>query len=210
VWLPVLVAFALLVLPVPALASDAGLQGTEGHSRARFPLAVHATPTGSATLDAATRRAVEDWNTLARDVLGVEAFAWTARAEDAQVAVDYRPRPAGHGMGVAYVHSRDGLIVPPVRIVVFEPVVRGQTPAEVLLYQVLAHELGHALGLPHTRDPRSLMCCVRDSVDFSDAAVRDAYIEARRHPDLRSVRDQLAAHYERLWGARGASQIPGE
>jgi hypothetical protein len=35
------------------------------------------------------------------------------------------------------------------------------------------------------RDPRSLMCCVKGSVDFSDPAAREAYIEARRHPDVR-------------------------
>jgi hypothetical protein len=193
------VVAGVVLLWAPALASDAALQGTEGHPRSRLPLAIHATRTGSASLDAATHRAVDDWNALAREVLGVAAFAWTERAGDAQVAVEIRSRPAGHGMGVAYIDTRDGVIVPPVRVVVFEPEVRGQTPAEVLLYQVLAHELGHALGLPHTRDPRSVMCCVRDSIDFSDAAVRDAYIEARRRPDLRSVREQLGAHYERFW-----------
>jgi len=43
------------------------------------------------------------------------------------------------------------------------------------------------------------MCCVKGSVDFNDLAARDAYIEARRHPDVRSVRAQLAAQYARVW-----------
>ena len=80
-------------------------------------------------------------------------------------------------------------------IATYEP----RDPSQTLLYQVVAHELGHALGLPHVRDPRSLMCCVKGSVDFKDPAARDAYIEARRHPDVRSVRAQLGEQYARLW-----------
>jgi len=40
------------------------------------------------------------------------------------------------------------------------------------------------------------MCCVWGSLDFNDPAVRAAYIEGRRHPDLRSVEVQLTAHYK--------------
>jgi matrixin len=69
----------------------------------------------------------------------------------------------------------------------------------VVFYQVLAHELGHALGLPHTTEPRSVMCCVEGSIDFRDPAQRDAYVEGRRHPDLRSVETQLREHYDRFW-----------
>jgi hypothetical protein len=95
-----------------------------------------------------------------------------------------------------------GVIALPVRIVVFEPTARGQTSRETLLYQIAAHELGHALGLAHTRDPSSLMCCVPGSVDFNDPVAREAYIEARRHPGAGSARAQLAEHYERFWRGR--------
>ncbi len=48
-------------------------------------------------------------------------------------------------------------------------------------------------------DPRSVMCCDYGAVDFKDPAVREAYVQARRHPDLGSVKAQLALHYERFW-----------
>jgi matrixin len=145
------------------------------------------------------RRARDDWNALFRDALGVDAFAAAPR-DAAQVRVDLEPATTSGLMGVTYLHTDDtGIIRVPVRITVVEPTARGQTSRETLLYQVLAHELGHALGLPHARDPRSLMCCEPGAVDFQDPAARDAYIDARRRPHLRSVRSQLVDHYARFW-----------
>jgi hypothetical protein len=154
---------------------------------------------GDAELDAAMRRAVDDWNALFREVLGLAAFAPAPR-ETAQVRVNLEPATTAGLMGVTYLQTDDtGVIEMPVSITVTEPAARGQTSRATLLYQVVAHELGHALGLPHVRDPRSLMCCERGAVDFNDPTARDAYIEARRHPDLRSVRTELAEHYARFW-----------
>ncbi len=193
----------LLLVAAPTLASDTGLSGAEGHPRARLPLALHMSSFGDAALDAAATKAVDDWNRVAREALGVAVFARVGTKAEARVAVETLPRDARGLMGFAEVETGgDGAITLPVRVVVHEPTARGQTSRETILYQVLAHELGHALGLPHTTDPRSLMCCVHASLDMNDPAVRAAYVESRRHPDVASARAQLTAHYERVWRTR--------
>lgn len=188
-----------------AVASEVELSGREGHPRERFPLTIHLPATGDATLDATARRAVADWNALAETAIGTRVFtdasSSAGREPDAatHVIVTFERRTSDL-MGVASVEAgADGVILAPVRVVVFEPVARGQTSRETLFYQILAHELGHALGLPHVRNPRSIMCCVAGSIDFNDPAQRQAYVEARRKPDLASVRDELIEHYQRFW-----------
>ena len=194
----ILVLLAVVAL-WPAEAGDTALSGFEGHPRSRFPLTVWAQPSGDTQLDAAVRRAIDDWNALGREALGLDAFAAGAARELARVRIHLEPPTTAGLMGITNLRTDDtGIIEPPVSITVVEPTARGQTSRETLLYQVVAHELGHALGLPHVRDPRSLMCCEPGAVDFNDPAARAAYVEARRNPDLGSVRAQLIGHYARF------------
>ena len=195
-----LLAVAGLLAATLAHASDIELSGAEGHPRARFPLTVHLATGGEASLDAAVRRAVDDWNAVADGALGVRAFTEVAGRDGAQVVVHFSADEAARLMGATRITAEArGLITPPVAITVFPMQARGQTSREVLLYQIVAHELGHALGLEHTRDPRSLMCCVSGSIDFNDPVVREAYIAARRQPEVRTAAAQLADHYARFW-----------
>lgn len=200
------IAAALVLLvaagSVPAFGSDIALSGAEGHPRSRFPLAVYAPSTGEPPLDVATDRALADWNAVARTALGVDAFARVPREADAQIVIGFPASDARGLMGVTFISSTDGVVDLPVRIQVVAPQARGGTSRDTVFYQVFAHELGHALGLPHVRDPRSLMCCLAGSVDFNDPATRQTYVAARRSPDVGSVRPQLATHYERFWRQR--------
>jgi len=189
----------LLAAATPAASSDVDLSSAEGHPRARFPLSVYFHPSGDAALDSAARKALTDWNTLSRSALGLMVFTEVS-GPDAAVVVTIERGDSPRLMGLTLLNAdATGVITLPVRIVVSQPRARGQTTVEVVFYQVLAHELGHALGLAHTSDARSVMCCVEGSVDFHDPAQRHAYVEARRNPDLHSVEPQLVDHYERYW-----------
>jgi hypothetical protein len=186
----------------PAEVEDVG-----GHPRARFPLKVWAQGGFSRDTTGQTlRRVVEDWNALARDVLGVSVFDPVEAREPADIRISVGSRPA-ESKPLGWAGSRpgpDGVIPVPLMIQVYASVPaldRWNIDRETALYGVAVHELGHALGLNHVRDPRSIMCCVDMRGDLGDGIKWSLHQRALRAPDLASVREQLAEHYARVWSA---------
>jgi hypothetical protein len=197
------------MLAVIATGGAAALPGEEGHRLQRFPLRVWAEPSLPAEVDEALGRALGDWNVVFREALGrpLDAFVRAETRSAADVFVANAPNDApinasilagAHALGWTVMDVDDrGMIRLPVNIYVLGSARFKDVSREASLYGVVAHELGHALGLGHADDPRSVMCCVGTALGNPDGY--RAYMESLRQPDLRTVRGQLAEHYQRFW-----------
>jgi len=186
-----------------------GVSSEEGHRLQRFPLRVWAEPSLAAGVEAALGRAMADWNVVFREALGISADAFV-RAETrsaADVFVANAPNDApisatilagAHALGWTSMDADErGMIRLPVKIYVLGSAQFKDVSREASLYAVVAHELGHALGLGHADDPRSVMCCAGSAL--GNPAGYAAYMDSLRDPTVRSVREQLAEHYARFW-----------
>ena len=200
-----LVALVALVLAPVGARGEGGLSGMQGHPRSRFPLSVWV-ERSDAQFERTTRRALDDWNALTRDVLGVTGFVRIEARGEAAITIRIEAperRLAGDTWGWTKVMAgADRVLTLPVAISVLDPASRDtrlRIDRDTFVYAVVAHELGHALGLDHVRDPGSLMCCPRFRVDFNDPTNLRAHLEAIRRPNVRSVREQLAEHYSFFW-----------
>jgi hypothetical protein len=193
---------AALPWPFPAGASEVlDPARPAGHPRDRFPLAVYLEPSGDPNLAGPVRQAAADWNAVLAEGLGIVGFRWHDREEGADVVIRFGPGSAEGPFGSTRLETdAAGVIRLPVHIELAEPVARGETSRETVLFQVAAHELGHALGLPHAADPASIMCCIAGAVALDDPAVRARYVAARRRPEVRSALAQLLTLYPGFWG----------
>ena len=179
----------------PATTSSAAGLGEEGHRLQRFPLRVWREPEVDADIDKVLGRALRDWNTVFRDALGTSVDAFVrAESKSAADVIMARARPDSYlaedifrGTSVlaytAFQSDERGLIRLPVWIYIRPGAALPKLDRETSVYVVVAHELGHALGLPHTEEPGSIMY----------------YTRARRATDVAAARAQLAEHYTRFW-----------
>lgn len=98
------------------------------------------------------RQAAEVWNAPGRRILGMRFFRVTTRATLGAVPIRFERRDLPRGIAGA-TWSRRGLA----RVQVVGVSIRAMDVPQGNLAEVVSHELGHVLGLDHSRDQHDLM-----------------------------------------------------
>ena len=150
-WYPALCVVVLTAAAMPKAVPSSDIPGIEhrliGHPKERFPLRIYANSAASSSLNSAIQDAVAQWNQVFEQIFRKVAFTWTDNKTDADILIRFaKDSGIHHEMGETEIDAdKRGVIRLPVKINLNPPKPRGRTDVRQVLFDVAAHELGHAL-----------------------------------------------------------------